>query len=243
MLRSALDVAEPIWSASSAQSASAAFDSATQALGTSYLQTRHYRRPRGILTNDRHWAAGGFVARRARRGWVGSSGFHYICFEQNPLLQPIREGRTRYRFSDYAPHSSKAFGGYWEALSGADIADALCATAYGPDGAIASLHLGLPTRDIDPTLRDVLWLAGGILVERMMYFELAPREEPTALLSPRERDAMRYVCEGKTDWEIGTILGVAESTARFHVDNARRKLRAVNRAHAVARFLAHYGVD
>ena len=129
MLRSVLDVAEPVLSASSAQSASAAFDSAMGALGTSYLQTRHYRHPLGQLTNDRHWAAGGFVARRARRGWVGSSGFHYVCFEQNPLLQPIREGRTRYRFSDSAPHTSKAFGPYWEALCGADIADALCATA------------------------------------------------------------------------------------------------------------------
>ena len=63
--------------------------------------------------------------------------------------------------------------------------------------------------------------------------------EPT--LSARERDALLFVAEGKTEWEIATILGVAESTARFHVDNARRKLGAVNRAHAVARLLAMSG--
>jgi LuxR family quorum sensing-dependent transcriptional regulator len=33
------------------------------------------------------------------------------------------------------------------------------------------------------------------------------------------------------------ILGVAEATARFHVDNARRKLGAVTRAQAVARMV------
>jgi DNA-binding CsgD family transcriptional regulator len=56
-------------------------------------------------------------------------------------------------------------------------------------------------------------------------------------LTARERASMALVAEGKTDWEMGVILGVSENTARFHVDNARRKLGAVSRAHAVARFI------
>ena len=54
-------------------------------------------------------------------------------------------------------------------------------------------------------------------------------------LTDRERDALAWVAKGKSDWEISRILGVSEATARFHVDNARRKLGAANRAHAVAR--------
>lgn len=57
-------------------------------------------------------------------------------------------------------------------------------------------------------------------------------------LSGRELDAVRLVAEGKSDWEIAVIFGISEHTARFHVDNARRKLGAVNRAHAVARLAA-----
>lgn len=57
-------------------------------------------------------------------------------------------------------------------------------------------------------------------------------------LSDRELEAIRLVARGKSDWEIATILGISEYTARFHVDNARRKLDAVNRAHAVARLAA-----
>ncbi|RWD54623.1 MAG: LuxR family transcriptional regulator, partial [Mesorhizobium sp.] len=53
----------------------------------------------------------------------------------------------------------------------------------------------------------------------------------------RERDSLALVAEGKTDWEISVILGIAEATVRFHVDNARRKLGAVNRAQAVARLV------
>ena len=56
-------------------------------------------------------------------------------------------------------------------------------------------------------------------------------------LTGRERDALSWVAEGKSDWEIGVILSLSETTVRFHVDNARRKLKAVNRAQAVARLL------
>lgn len=60
-------------------------------------------------------------------------------------------------------------------------------------------------------------------------------------LTSRERDALTWVAEGKSDWEIGVILGLSETTVRFHVDNARRKLGAVNRIHAVAKLLAAGG--
>jgi DNA-binding CsgD family transcriptional regulator len=57
-------------------------------------------------------------------------------------------------------------------------------------------------------------------------------------LTARERDALRWVAAGKSDWEISVILGVSQNTVRFHVDNARRKLGAVNRAQAVALLLS-----
>ena len=56
-------------------------------------------------------------------------------------------------------------------------------------------------------------------------------------LTARESDALSWVAEGKSDWEIAVILGLSETTVRFHVDNARKKLGAVNRAQAVARML------
>ena len=53
-------------------------------------------------------------------------------------------------------------------------------------------------------------------------------------LTVRERDALTWVAAGKSDWEIAAILGLSQTTVRFHVDNARKKLGAVNRAQAVA---------
>lgn len=66
----------------------------------------------------------------------------------------------------------------------------------------------------------------------------ADRSEIDFGLTTRERDALRWVAAGKSDWEIAVILGVSQTTVRFHVDNARRKLGAVNRAQAVALLLS-----
>jgi LuxR family transcriptional regulator, quorum-sensing system regulator BjaR1 len=220
--------------AGTAAALSKTFLEAARHEGACYLQTRVYRRPSVPLTSEAHFAAGGVIKRVAPPNWPGSAAFNYICFEQNPLLGAIRESRTRYRFSDFAPHSERAFGVYWDALGEAGMADALCATSYGAGGKIASLHLGMALRDFAPGEAEAIQRAGLVLTERLIDMADPPRVKAVKLTT-REHDALRYVADGKTDWEVGVILGIAESTARFHIDNARRKLGAVNRAQAVAR--------
>ncbi|TPM42052.1 hypothetical protein FJ967_00455 [Mesorhizobium sp. B2-3-4] len=227
--------AEPAFASTTAEDASVAYFAAMQAFGASYLQTRLYRRPAATLTSSSHWAAGGFITRLAPANWPGSPAFDYVCFECNPLLGAIRESRTRYRFSDFAPRSGE-FGVYWEALGEAGIDDALCSTSYGADGAIASLHLGFHERDFTADESFAIQMAGLVLTERLMSLTTPPATA-TVRLTVRERDSLALVAEGKTDWEISVILGIAEATVRFHVDNARRKLGAVNRAQAVARLV------
>ena len=56
-------------------------------------------------------------------------------------------------------------------------------------------------------------------------------------LSLRELECLRWVAAGKTDWEIATIAGIGEATVKTHVDAARKKLGAKNRAQAVARLV------
>ncbi|HEX8381366.1 MAG TPA: helix-turn-helix transcriptional regulator [Allosphingosinicella sp.] len=236
MLSRLMTHAEEILRASTPQEASARYFATVEPLGASYLQTRVYRRPAASLTSATHFAAGGVVTRIAPQKWPGSAAFNYICFDCNPLLAAIREGRTRYRFSDFAPPNERRYRAYWEALSEARIAEALCATSYGDGGKIASLHLGFPTPDIGPEEGLAVQVAGLVLTERLMALAEPPEERPVRL-TDRERDSLALVADGKTDWEISVILGVSEATARFHVDNARRKLGAVNRAQAVARLI------
>jgi DNA-binding CsgD family transcriptional regulator len=52
-------------------------------------------------------------------------------------------------------------------------------------------------------------------------------------LSPRERECLLWIAEGKTYWETATILGLSEHTVRCYLESARHKLGAVNNTHAV----------
>ena len=54
------------------------------------------------------------------------------------------------------------------------------------------------------------------------------------LLTPREREVLAWVAQGKSAWEIGEILDITKRTVDEHVQSAVRKLDAVNRTHAVA---------
>jgi len=55
-----------------------------------------------------------------------------------------------------------------------------------------------------------------------------------AQLSKREKEVLVWMKEGKTNWEISSILLISERTVKFHVQNIERKLNAVNKAHAIA---------
>ena len=63
---------------------------------------------------------------------------------------------------------------------------------------------------------------------------LIPRADVTedALLSARELDVLRGVCEGKSNKEIARDLDLQEVTVKLHVKTMCRKLGARNRTHA-----------
>jgi DNA-binding CsgD family transcriptional regulator len=62
--------------------------------------------------------------------------------------------------------------------------------------------------------------------------------ETNVSLTGRERESLKWAAEGKTAWEIGQILGIAERTAVFHLNNAIRKMGAANKAQAIVRAVA-----
>jgi len=55
-----------------------------------------------------------------------------------------------------------------------------------------------------------------------------------APLSDRELEVLKWTSVGKSSWEIGMILRIAERTVNFHIKNILSKLDAVNRPQAVA---------
>jgi DNA-binding NarL/FixJ family response regulator len=90
-----------------------------------------------------------------------------------------------------------------------------------------------------------------LVLDGETYFPTAAMSEPQATLggphglhseadealwtklTPREGDILRLVIDGKTNKEIGRVLGLNEITVKGHLRNAYKKIGAANRADAV----------
>lgn len=55
-----------------------------------------------------------------------------------------------------------------------------------------------------------------------------------AMLTPREIEILRWVQEGKTNGEIGSILGKSRWTSKYHLKNIMKKLNVTTRTQAVS---------
>ena len=101
------------------------------------------------------------------------------------------------------------------------------------EGKIASVSFGGHHIELSPDDRSMLALVSVYAIGRAFRLSRPTSPVPTCL-SPRETEAIRWAAIGKTDWEISMIMAISEHTAARHLANAKRKLGAANRAHAVA---------
>jgi DNA-binding CsgD family transcriptional regulator len=62
-------------------------------------------------------------------------------------------------------------------------------------------------------------------------------ESEVPALTRRELECLRWTMDGKTAWELGRILGIAEQTAVRHLHNASHKLVCVNKHQTVLKAL------
>ena len=61
-----------------------------------------------------------------------------------------------------------------------------------------------------------------------------PADSTLAQITEREKEILRWVREGKSNQQIGEVLGISALTVKNHVQKILRKLGAANRAQAVA---------
>ena len=69
----------------------------------------------------------------------------------------------------------------------------------------------------------------------MRVFRTKQTIEDRIELTFREKECLLWAAEGKTSDETADILHISESTVRFHLNNAARKLNVHSRRHAIAR--------
>jgi DNA-binding CsgD family transcriptional regulator len=54
-------------------------------------------------------------------------------------------------------------------------------------------------------------------------------------LTPREREVLSWISRGKSNPEVGAILGISAWTVKVHVGRILAKLDASTRGHAIAK--------
>jgi len=64
-----------------------------------------------------------------------------------------------------------------------------------------------------------------------------PKPARTSTITTREREILKWIYLGKSNFEIGAILNISPLTVKNHVQKILRKLNVVNRAQAVGKAL------
>lgn len=125
-------------------------------------------------------------------------------------------------------------------LSAFGIPQGLSVPLFGVDGRQSCLAMGGPSIDRHPRVRSALHVISVFAYARTRALcsrEAKPalQNERRHLLTAREREVLKWVACGKTDWEIGEILDISRETSFAHVRNCCRKLDALTRPQAVAK--------
>lgn len=108
----------------------------------------------------------------------------------------------------------------------------------GPSGerAVFSVNVDLPNtewRDFKKEQMANLTMLAFYFHMAVMDLELGEKAAPPPL-SPRETETLKWAAAGKSAWETGRILSISSRTVECYLRNAEVKLRATNKAQAVA---------
>ena len=99
-------------------------------------------------------------------------------------------------------------------------------------GAMGYVRKGAPADEIAAAIRDVH--AGRMHVQPHVAAWLVAGRRGRADLSPRQRDVLRLIADGRSNKQIAESLSITERTVKFHVTSIMNKLGVDNRAQAAA---------
>lgn len=133
---------------------------------------------------------------------------------------------------------SRAEQDIWDTAAESGWTDGFSVPIHGPGGYFGLVTMAGKQQAMPSALRGELHRLAFLSHERCRDLTgHAPVADPQVVLTHRELECIRWVAAGKTDGEIAALLGMSQTTARTHIDQARRKLGARTRSQAVARLV------
>jgi len=149
-----------------------------------------------------------------------------FCWSEIPALIPVTQAHREIR----------------ERTIKAGIGDGFTVPAHVPGEANGSCNFAMARgRALPRDSLKVAQLIGGFAFQaaRAMVFNAYPkaRRPQKGPLTQRQLECVLFAARGKSDWEIGKILGISPGTVKRHIEDARAHYEVGSRMQVVMRAL------
>lgn len=163
--------------------------------------------------------------------------FDSMFQEIDPVLPLAMTARLPYHWNDIGRsiELTPRQIDFFDACNDIGVADGITVPIHGPrrDTTVISLSCQERNRDTRKFTSYINALAVQFDAARWRLLNPDDDLEQPVLLTPRERECLRWCKAGKSAWDISQILNISERTAQFHISNAMAKLGTSSRIAAV----------
>jgi DNA-binding CsgD family transcriptional regulator len=165
--------------------------------------------------------------------------FDFDSAKQDPVMQHLKRSSlpTTWTGDTYVEAGQ---AGVWEQMASCGLVSGASVAIHLPQG--QHLAVGFDSRKktasskkhLMPMLAEMQLFAVHAIEPAIRLF--SPEAVPESVvpsLTGRELETLRWTFDGKTAWEVGQILSIAERTAVKHIQNACEKLGCISKHQAV----------
>lgn len=154
-------------------------------------------------------------------------------YRRDPTIQTLFSSIDAFTWSEVEARTDKAGKAVFEAARAFGYAEGLVVPLHGAFGEVCCVIMVSEAPDFDPAARPILATMARMYATVGLPLVEVRQDEAGPVLTKRESECLTWVLRGKTDWEIGRIIGISHRTVEMHIDNAKRKLEVRNRTQAV----------
>lgn len=158
------------------------------------------------------------------------SGYHRL----DPVMRNLTRGAGAFSWSDAlgAVAAGEPERRIYHEAREFKLSDGLVVPIVERGGSTGLVSLAGDDVDLAEVPRNALNLASVYFHNTLSRLHRAAQEEKMSL-TDREFECLKWVAEGKSDWEIGQILSISQKTVNYHIENAKRKFGVGTRVQAV----------
>ena len=156
------------------------------------------------------------------------------CYGADPVLRELTRRHSAFRWSEIAGERPLSRAEQTVLALAADfgLADGLMIPVQESNGIIGLVNAAGPAVALDAEARAALILLATYVYRRLCAFRQKARG-PVMDMTARESEILGWIAAGKSDWQIGQILGISSKTVNYHIEYVKRKFGVATRIQAV----------